>query len=40
MYIFNFVLYMNAQKCIIVIAVTKSKELRRSAHCGKIQVTI
>lgn len=40
MYILNFVLYMNAQKCIIIVAVTKSKELRRPAHCGKTQVTL
>lgn len=39
MYIFNFVLHMNAQKCITVVAVTKSKELRRPDHCGKISVT-
>lgn len=38
MYILNFVPYMNAQKCTIVIAATKSKE-QRSAHCGKIPVT-
>lgn len=34
MYILNFVLYMNAQKCTIVIAATKPKEQRRPAHCG------
>lgn len=39
MYTLNFVLYMNAQKCTIVIAATKSKDPRRPAHCGKIPVT-
>lgn len=40
MYILNFVLYMNAQKCIIVVAATKSKEVRQPARWGKILVTI
>lgn len=39
MCIFNFVLHMNAQKCITVVAATKSKELRRPDRCGKISVT-
>jgi len=31
---------MNAQKRIVVVAATKSKELKRPAHCGEIPVTI
>lgn len=40
MYILDFVLNMNAQKCIIVVAATKCKELRSPARCGKKPVTI